>query len=493
MPPVSDIILYAALLGAGLALGLLIRGAAAARLRAELLQSENARHADAATVQELQQEKASLQQASQDQALTLRGLETEHRGLQQRLAELGRERDELLTQNRELSTAQATAKEREAAQKRQLEEQSSLLEANKKALKQEFENLAHRIFEDRGKALSSKQQETLEALLKPFGEQINRFQSRVNEVHKESVQGHASLNAQLRSMLDVGLKMNDQAENLSRALKGDKKTTGNWGEIQLERTLQLAGLERGVHYDTQTALTSTDGKRQLPDFIIKLPDGKHLVVDSKVSLVDYDRAVAAETEEEREEALKAHIQALRRHIDSLAEKDYTALPGLDSPSLVFMFMPIEAAYIEALKYSRELFNDGYQKNVIMVSHTTLLPMLRTVANLWIAYQSNEEARAISEMAGDIYNKVALLGRRLEDMGKSLGTVSKRYNDTVTALVGQQGLIGKVERFKSLSANARGDLTQPNTLHNDPEHERLAVLRDEEPRLSAVESEKKPAT
>jgi DNA recombination protein RmuC len=492
MPPTGELLIYALVCGGGVVLGLLLRSLAAGRVRDALARAERAGQEQRERIASLEASEQALRQRLQEQALSLRGLETERAAQHQRIEELTAEREALQTKNSTLGAEQAAAREREAGQQRQLADQQKLLEESKQQLKQEFENLAHRIFEERGKQLGSTQQAQLESLLKPFGEQIKSFQSRVNEVHKESVHGQASVTTQLRSLMEVGLKMNDQAENLTRALKGDKKTTGNWGEVQLERTLQMAGLERGVHYEAQSAMQSAAGKRQLPDFLIKLPDGKHLVIDSKVSLVDYDRAVSAESEEAREEALKAHAQSLRRHIDALADKDYAALPGMHSPSLVFMFMPIEAAYIEALKYNRELFNDGYRKNVVMVSHTTLLPMLRTVANLWIAYQSNEEARAISDMAGDIHNKVVLLGRRLEDMGKSLATVSKRYNDTVTALVGQQGLNGKVERFKSLAANARDDLPRPPTLHGEPEHERLAVLQGEEPRLSAIDSKKKPS-
>jgi DNA recombination protein RmuC len=418
-------------------------------------------------------------------SLRLREADIEH-------ASLLSERDQILRQRRDiaarvdalqaerdrLAADHAALRARHDSEREKHAEQLALLESNRAQLRIEFENLANRIFEERGKRLSSHNQQSIEALLKPFGEQIHRFQSRINEVHEQSIRGNESLAAELRSLMGVGLKMSDQAENLARALKGDKKTTGNWGEVQLERTLQLAGLERGTHYEAQAGFRDGEGRLRVPDFVIKLPDGKHLVVDSKVSLVDYDRAVAAETEEERSKALKAHADSLKRHIEDLAGKDYTGLGGVDSPELVFMFMPIEAAYIEALKFNRELFNEGYRRNVVMVSHTTLLPMLRTVAGLWIAYRSNQEARAISEMAGDIYNKVCLVGERLEDMGRTLSTATDKYNRTVTALVGKQGLYGKVERFRSTAANVKGDLPQPAAQHPTIEHDRLGLLRED---------------
>ena len=442
----------------GLALGGLLvwlwRGAELGGLRRDLAQERE-------SLRELQLERAAL---VSERDLLNRGA----RDSAQDLAALRAERERLATE-------QAALRTRLQADQQKHQEQLALLDKNREQLRIEFENLAHRIFEARDKQFSDRNQQSMEALLKPFGEQIHRFQSRINEVHEQSVRGNASLATELRNLLGVGMKMSDQAENLSRALKGDKKISGNWGEMQLQRALELAGLEPDLHYETQAAFRDSAGKRRLPDCVIKLPDGKHLIIDSKVSLVDYERAVAAETDAERSDALKAHAVALRRHMEDLATKDYSALPGLDSPELVFMFMPIEAAYIEALKFNRELFNEGYRKNVVLVSHTTLLPMLRTVASLWMTYRSNREAREISAMAGDIYNRARLLGERLEDMGKTLGTVTGKYNKTVTALVGKQGLLGKVERLRSSSANARGDLPQPETLHPPIEHERLAGL------------------
>ncbi|MEO0435579.1 MAG: DNA recombination protein RmuC [Pseudomonadota bacterium] len=396
-------------------------------------------------------------------------LDSQYTELQKRTDQLQRERDIS-------STEHAALKARQQAIEDNHKQQLRLLEQSREQLRLEFENLANRIFEERGKQLSSHNQQSIESLLKPFGEQINRFQSRINEVHSQSIRGQESLAGELRNLMSVGLQMSDQADQLTQALKGDNKTAGNWGEVQLERTLQLAGLEKGVHYSSQSTLRDDDGKRKLPDFLIHLPDGKHLIIDSKVSLLAYEQAVSADSEEAKQAQLKAHAESLRRHINELASKEYASIRGLDSPELVFMFMPIESAYIEALKFNRDLFNEGYRKNIILVSHTTLLPMLKTIAGLWIAYRSNEEAREISEMAGDIYNKVSLVGQRLEDMGKTLATTTDKYNRTVTALVGKQGLLGKVDRFRSISARATTETSIPKTQNLPVEHDRLASLR-----------------
>lgn len=444
-----------------------------------------------AEIAKLRGDITAVQSAYQELELEHGSLLSEREVLGEQLTELIKRADTLQVEKDRLALSEASLKARQAADADKHRGQLQLLEESKKQLRLEFENLANRIFEERGKQLSSQNQQSIESLLKPFGDQIHRFQSRINEVHEQSIRGNESLAGELRILMGVGLKMSDQAENLTKALKGDNKTTGNWGEVQLERTLQLAGLEKGTHYDTQASFRDESGRLKLPDFVIKLPDGKHLIIDSKVSLVDYDRAVAAETDEARNEAMLAHVASLKRHIKDLAGKDYAALSGVDSPELVFMFMPIEAAYIEALKFNRELFNEGYQQNIIMVSHTTLLPMLRTVAGLWIAYRSNQEAREISTMAGDIYNKVRTVAERLEDMGKTLNTVTNKYNRTVTSLVGNQGLLGKVERFRASTENAKGDLPKLETLHPPIEHDRLGVLsRDDVEGLSEQDISKK---
>jgi len=349
----------------------------------------------------------------------------------------------------ELNIERALSEERDKAFKLQLEQ----VEANKSALKVEFENLSRELLAARGRELVETNSNSLNAILKPLSEKIDGFQHRVNQVHSDMIQNSASLIQQIKQLETVGLTMSADAQHLTDALKGDKKLVGNWGEAQLERTLELAGLRAGEHYDSQASFKDEAGKRYLPDFVIRLPEGKNLVVDSKVSLVDYEAAVAADAEPLREAALKRHGEAVKAHIDNLAGKAYQQLPGLSSPDFVMMFMPVEPAYIEVMRNHRDLFAYGYQKGVVMVSHSTLMPILRTVANLWMVERSNEEAREISARAGEIFNSVSLVAERLASLGGSLQTASKKYNETVTALSGRQGLQGKVERFQSLSAKA----------------------------------------
>jgi DNA recombination protein RmuC len=477
---IQQLIILGAAAVAGIAVGLVIgilRGQGIADRLRQSLSSEN--------------EKLQLELAMAGRRISAQGAELEQGAATRQqsarqLHKLEQQLDEISHRYHALQNEHTRLKTRQQERQNQHEEQIQLLNEARENLKQEFQVLANKIFEDKGKNFTTTNRESLESLLKPFREQISGFQSRINEVHTESVKGHTALEAEIKKVLEVGLEMNSQATNLATALKGDKKTTGNWGEAQLERTLELAGLLPGDHYVTQASFTDGEGKRRLPDFVIKLPDNKSLVIDSKVSLVDYDRAISAETEEQQLEALKAHAQAVRNHIDDLSTKDYSNLPGLDSPDFVLMFMPVEPAYIEAMKHNKDLFNYGYQRQVVMVSHTTLMPILRTVANLWMIDQSNREAREISARAGEIYNQVCLVAERLHKLGNTLKSANNHYNQAVKGLAGQQGLHGKVERFRQLSSKASKSLVDLEPVHSDLELEKLEAIE-----LSELEQDPEP--
>lgn len=420
------------------------------------------------------------------QDLAIVQLQTRQEYLQTELAE----RDHLITQkNNDLEKTQqnlttlqqqATAFKITLSEKEKsfAEQQQQFLQS-KQLLSIEFQNLANRILEEKTQSFNQTNQASLDALLKPFREQIEGFQKRVNEIHSENVKGNAGLEAEIKKVLEIGLSMSQEANNLASALKGEKKTLGNWGEIQLEKTLQLAGLVSGEHYQPQAHFKDEQGRNNYPDFVIHLPDNKHLIIDSKMSLVAYEKAMSSEDDTQRLQYLKEHVKAIRSHMSDLSQKDYNNLIGMRSPNFVLMFVAVEPAYIEAMKTDPELFNFGYQKNVILVSHTTLMPILRTVANLWRIERSNTEAREISERAGDIYNQVCLLAERFAKLGNSIANVNTRYNETVTALVGQQGLFGKIDRFKDLSTKANKILPDVELLHTDINTEKLAILKGTE--------------
>lgn len=364
---------------------------------------------------------------------------------------------------------QTTHKEKQA----HFHDMQMSLEQARAQMKLEFQNLANRILDEKGKAFSSNSQQALDALLRPFREQIDGFQKRVNQVHDEALRGNVALSTEIKRVADMGMQISMEASDLASALRGDKKTMGSWGEIQLEQTLQLAGLVKDEHYAAQPLYKDGQDRRRHPDFVIHLPDNKHIVIDSKVSLIDYERAVLAESDEERATALDAHARAVRQHVDDLASKDYSNLGGMNSPSFVLMYMPIEAAYIEALRHSHDIYDYAYRKNVILVSHTTLIPVLKTVANVWMVVRSNEQAHQLSERAGEIYNQVVIMAERLKRLGATLGTASVHYNDTVTAVAGQQGLFGKVSRFGELSSKANRALPSLEPSSADFHVERLS--------------------
>ena len=371
-----------------------------------------------------------------------------------------------------------------------LEAMRAQFETSREQLGTEFRNLATRIFEEKEQTFSRNSRQSIEGLLQPLREQIDRFQTRVNEVHDQSLQGHSMLRSQIGQLMDMGLKMTQDAQALARALKGDKKALGNWGEMQLESALEAAGLHKGTHFDTQVLFRSEDGRANYPDFIVFLPDGKKIVLDSKVSLVSYEQAFNATEDDARQAFLDSHLRAVRSHIDQLAAKDYTSLDGMNSPGFVLMFMPIEGAYIEALRHAQNIFQYGYERGVILVSHTTLMPILRTVSYLWMMADSNEQAQAIGERATDVYNQVARVAEHLGKLGGTIGTLSTHYNAVVRSFAGNQGLTGKVDRFQTLSAKAVKNMPALQPVNAEVDVHRLTAITAKSDRASDTTSDKR---
>ena len=409
------------------------------------------------------QREAQLQQLNQ--ALK-QGLETEQIQLKESLQRLSESEKNSLKLDGDLQKEKALS-----------DQKLTQFEENKRQLEVEFENLAGKILDEKAKTFNLNSQTSIENLLKPFRDQIEGFQKRVNEVHSDSIKGNSAIEAEIKKVLEAGLKMGDDAKNLTSALKGDSQKRGGWGEAQLERTLEMSGLISGAHFEKQSSFKDAEGNRKQTDYLVNVPGGKQIIIDSKVSLVAYDRVVAAETPEAETLALTEHANSVKRHVDDLSGKDYTNLIGMRSPSFVLMFMPIEPAYIEALKFEKDLFNYGYERNIVLVSHTTLIPILRTVANLWMIERSNKEAREIGEKAGDIFNQVCEVAIRMKKLGANLSTASNTYNDTLKAIVGRQGLQGKVERFEQLSSKVSKSMPAIEPLHNDLNHDTIELIAE----------------
>jgi DNA recombination protein RmuC len=401
------------------------------------------------------------------------------------LKELGESANEELSEYRansiDLSKRNARLEVLIEEREKAIRQQKELFESQKKSLQAEFEALANRIFDEKGKRFSEYNRESIEGMLKPFREQITEFRTRVDGIHKESNESAGSLKKELEYLRNLNVQMSEDAKNLTTALKGDKKALGNWGEVQLEKSLQLAGLVKGQHYRSQVHLKDDNGSAYFLDYLIELPDNQHLIIDSKASLLAYEAAISAQDQSARNKSMEEYVQALRNHVKDLSQKNYSRLKGVKSPNFVLMFLPLEAAYIEGLKHSPGLYEEAYRKNIILVSHTTLMPILKTVSNIWRLQNSQDDALALGEKAGDIYNQVCLVAERLQKLGGSMQSSSKHFNNVLVALAGQQGLHGKVERFKELSIEANRNMPQLDSLHTDFELERVErVLTDRMP-------------
>ena len=353
-----------------------------------------------------------------------------------------------------------------------LRSQEENLKKVKNELNLEFANLANKIFEEKSANFSKNSKESLELLLTPLGEKITSFEKRVNDAHSDSQKSAGELSAQLKEVVELGKNMSKEANSLSTALKGSNKVLGNWGEMQLERTLEAAGLEKGTHYTTQESF-DVSGKKLIPDFVINFPDDKQMIIDSKVSLHAYEKAVAAADPAQSKLALGEHIASIKKHIDELAKKDYSSL--VKSPDFVLMFVPVEPAFLEALKFDPNLFNYGYEKKVVLVSHTTLMPLLRVVANLWCMENGNKEAKEILKSANEIYEKFCTVAEKLNRLGNSVRSVNDNFNEVVKSVSGQGGLDSRLEKFKKIAINPKD--TQIKELEARPREILLASSKE----------------
>ncbi len=328
-------------------------------------------------------------------------------------------------------------------------------------IRQQFELLAHQIFEEKSKRFDDVSTKNLTMLLDPLKERIKDFEQKVEQTYSQERSERGVLKGELNKLLELNLTMSKEAQNLSRALKGDTKTQGNWGEMILENILQRSGLRQGEEYITQgtdLGLKSEDGGRLLPDVIVKMPGDKHLIVDSKVSLKAYESYSTCETDEERTKWAKSHVQSLEAHIAGLSGKKYHMNEKLDTPDFVILFMPLEPAFALAFKEKPELIQNAWEKNIALVSPTTLLTTLRTVASLWKQEKQQKNALDIARRAGAMYDKFVglvtdfkTLGERLESTQKVHIEIQKKLSD------GTGNLISQVEKLKELGAKTEKQL------------------------------------
>ena len=371
--------------------------------------------------------------------------------------------DELRRQYAEQKSTIAELSTRIEEERKQAEEKLALLNEAKAELTNQFKSLAHDIFDEKGKTFSEQSKVKLDALLNPFRDQLKDFKQKVEDVYVFEAKERASLKQELENLRVLNQQINQEAMNLTRALKGDKKTQGNWGELILERVLEQSGLRKGIEYETQSGFRDAEDKLLKPDVIIHLPEGKDIIVDSKVSLLDYERYSSAEDEIGQNEALKAHVQAVRNHINTLSSKDYSNLKGVRSLDFVLMFMPIEAAFMAAFQYDEKLFSDAFERKIVIVTPTTLLATLRTIENIWRYERRNQNAQAIAERAGALYDKLRGFIEDMEKLGKQLSTVHSTYDEAMKKLtLGKGNLISQASRFVELGVKVKKALPKSVT-------------------------------
>lgn len=348
--------------------------------------------------------------------------------------------------------------ERLAGDARAATEKLELLQKAKKQLEDEFSNLANRIFEEKSQRFLKTNQESLRATLDPLKTQLKDFRSKVEDVYDKESRDRLSLLHELNNLKQLNQRMSEDAVNLTRALKGDKKTQGNWGEVVLERVLEESGLRKGHEYETQFSATASDGQRRQPDVVVHLPDKRDIIIDSKVSLVAYEQYVSSEDEAERKRALAQHVQAIKQHIDSLSLKEYERLEEINSLDFVLLFIPIESAFMAAFDSDPAMFSLAYDKHIIVVSPTTLLATLRTVQTIWRYEHQNRNAEKIAAQAGAIHDQFALVLEALDDVGRHLERAHESWDKTRLRLsTGRGNLVKRVRDLEKLGARTKRQL------------------------------------
>ncbi|WP_062067765.1 DNA recombination protein RmuC [Cellvibrio sp. OA-2007] len=401
--------------------------------------------------QAAQQQASELQQAlgiAQQDAAGLREKTRHFDELQQQ----NQRKDEQLVLFAKETTELKTRLEQE---RKHFAEQLALLQNAKVELAKEFENIANKIFEHKQQQFSANSKTLLDSTLDPLKLQLTEFRKKVEDVYEKENADRNRLSGQVIELQKQAQKIGEDAVNLAQALKGNSKTQGNWGEVVLERLLEESGLQKGREYDTQVNFTGSDGSRLMPDVIIHLPENKDIVIDAKCSLLDYEKFCNSDDEAERKQHLNAHVNSLRSHIKGLSIKDYEKLDGIKALDFVFIFIPIEAAFMFALQHEPGLYREAYDRHIILVSPTTLLATLRTVENIWRYEKQNKNAERIAKEAGALHDQFVLLLESLDAIGSSLNKTQEAYSKARDRLQSGRGnLVKRVDDIRRLGAKTK---------------------------------------
>lgn len=381
-------------------------------------------------------------------------------GLEKQLVQSNADRDSL-RQAKEALTVQLTKKETDFDNlfERMREQRQETDELREKFTK-EFENLANKILEEKSTKFTEQNRENMKNILSPLQEKIHLFEKKVEDTHKESIDYHAALRQQIIGLRDMNEQMSRETLNLTRALKGDTKMQGNWGELILERVLEKSGLEKGREYYVQQSHTNDEGARVLPDVVINLPDGKKMIVDSKVSLIAYERYINEEDDVLKTVHLKEHISSIKRHVDQLGDKNYHDLYKIESPDFVLLFIPMEPAFAIALNEDTSLYSKAFERNIVIVTPSTLLATLRTIDSMWTNQKQQENAYEIARQAGALYDKFEGFVNDLTKVGNKMKDAQSEYQNAMGKLVdGRGNIITSIEKLKKMGAKAKKSLPE----------------------------------
>jgi len=432
-----------------LIIGLLVGAVVGFALARLLLKSSQT---DSSELDLMRAEKDAINRELQNVRVELAGSEVGRRGVVEErdrlLSELKASQEEVRTQQGRLDASIEKFKnqdERLAQQKQEFEELN-------KRFNTEFENLANRILEEKSKTFTEKNKENIDAILSPLRERIKDFEEKVERNYGEEKKEKAELKGEIKKLMELNQRISEEANNLATALKGDTKKQGNWGELILERIMESSGLQKDVEYRTQFSAKSLDDDILRPDVVVMLPDDKHLIIDSKVSLLAYDRFVNSDDPDEQVRQLKAHIDSVKLHVKQLSDKAYHTARGMDTPEFVLMFMPIESSFSQAVKADNELFTYAWEKQVVIVSPSTLLATLRTVSAIWKQERQTRNALDIALKSGQLYDKFVGFAEDLLKIGRHLGQTQTAYTEATKKLSeGTGNIVRRTEELRKLGA------------------------------------------
>lgn len=389
-------------------------------------------------------------------------LQSENNQLNKLLGENKQINETISLENKQLSSSLASAETNLANLNERLQNQKKDIEDLQKQLVLQFENLANRILDEKSKSFKETNKQQLDTILNPLNENLKDFRNIVKDTYEKGLKERTEISSELKNLQKLNQQLQEEASNLAKALKGDSQKQGRWGEMILEKILESSGLEKGLQYKLQDSFTLESGKRLRPDAIVYLPDEKHIIIDSKVSLVAFEKYVNAENEDERQKFIKAHILSVRNHIKELASKDYVANLGIESPEYLLMFIPVEASFSVAVTYDKTLFNEAWDNRIVIVSPSTLIATLMTISSIWKQTKQTQNALEIAERGGKLYDKFVGFVEDIEKIGASINKAGEEYDNALKKLsTGSGNLIRQTEILKKLGAKTTKSL--PNDL------------------------------